>query len=106
MTPELSEWRIVRRLAEQVCQRVARKVIRSLRELVDGLQSGDDSGLTNAWEEICGHVQGEQSVKWANMCADCFNDRSVGIGWGKGQLYARQPNGDWRLVAGFGPEAD
>jgi hypothetical protein len=38
------------------------------------------------------------------MCVDCFNDRGVGIGFGKGQLYARQPNGDWRLVAGFQPE--
>ena len=62
MTSDLSEWRIVRRLAEQVCQRITRRVIRSLRELVDGLQSGDDSGLTNAWEEICVQVQGEQSV--------------------------------------------
>lgn len=45
-----------------------------------------------------------ESLKWANMCVDCFNDRGVGIGFGKGQLYARQPNGDWRLVAGFQPE--
>jgi hypothetical protein len=28
------------------------------------LQSGDDSGLTNAWEEICVQVQGEQSALW------------------------------------------
>ena len=51
---------------------------------------------------IDGRVGG--NLKWANMCADCFNDRGVGIGSGKGQLYARQPNGDWRLVAGFLPE--
>ena len=51
---------------------------------------------------IDGRVDG--NLKWANMCADCFNDRGVGIGCGKGQLYARQPNGDWRLVAGFLPE--
>jgi hypothetical protein len=51
---------------------------------------------------IDGRVGG--SLKWANMCTDCFNDRGVGIGCGKGQLYARQPNGDWRLVAGFQPE--
>jgi hypothetical protein len=53
---------------------------------------------------IDGLVQG--SLKWANMCADCFSDYGVGIGWGKGQLYARQLNGEWRLVAGFGPEED
>jgi hypothetical protein len=51
---------------------------------------------------IDGRVQG--GLKWANMCADCFNDKGVGIGGGKGQLYARQPNGDWQLVAGFQPE--
>jgi len=48
---------------------------------------------------IDGRVRG--GLKWANMCADCFNDRGAGIGGGKGQLYARQPNGDWRLVAGW-----
>ncbi len=41
--------------------------------------------------------------EWANMCVPCFNLRGAGIGWGRGQLYARQPNGDWRLVAGFQP---
>ena len=51
---------------------------------------------------IDGRVRG--SLKWANMCADCFNDSGAGIGWGKGQLYARQPDGGWRLVAGFEPE--
>jgi hypothetical protein len=48
---------------------------------------------------IDGRVRG--GLKWANMCADCFNDRGAGIGGGKGLLYARQPNGDWRLVAGW-----
>jgi hypothetical protein len=51
---------------------------------------------------IDGKVQGDS--KWANMCADCFSESGVGIGWGRGQLYARQLNGDWRLVAGFAPE--
>jgi hypothetical protein len=64
MRPELSESGVVRNLAEAVCKRVTRKVIRDLQELDDGLQSGDDSGLTNAWEEICVQIQGEQSVLW------------------------------------------
>jgi hypothetical protein len=38
---------------------------------------------------------------WSNMCAQCFSSKGAGIGWGSGQLYAKQPNGDWRLVAGF-----
>jgi hypothetical protein len=41
-----------------------RKVIRNLQELDNGLQSGDDSGLTNTLEEICAQVQGEQSFLW------------------------------------------
>ena len=41
------------------------------------------------------------SFEWANMCARCFEKHGEGIGWGRGQLYALQPNGDWRLVAGF-----
>lgn len=38
---------------------------------------------------------------WANLCSQCYERLGTGIGWGKGQLYARQPNGEWRLVAGF-----
>ena len=40
MTPELAEWRIVRRLAEQVCQRVTRRVIRYLQSLSMGYSPG------------------------------------------------------------------
>lgn len=40
-------------------------------------------------------------IEWANMCAPCFEKNGDGIGWGVGQLYALQPNGDRRLVAGF-----
>lgn len=36
-----------------------------------------------------------------NMCAACFASRGKGIDWGIGQLYARQPDGSWRMVAGF-----
>jgi hypothetical protein len=44
-----------------------------------------------------------EGMMWANMCVPCFNVRGAGLGWGKGQLYARQSNGDWRMVAGFRP---
>lgn len=40
---------------------------------------------------------------WANMCASCFAKEGAAIAWGKGQLYARQADGDWRMVAGFRP---
>jgi hypothetical protein len=40
---------------------------------------------------------------WGYFCIPCFLRECEGIGWGKGQLYARQPSGEWRLVAGFPP---
>jgi hypothetical protein len=64
MTSKLSEWRVVQDLAEFVSWRITRRVIRTLQGLSDGLQSGDDSGLKSAWEEICVQVQGEQSFHW------------------------------------------
>jgi hypothetical protein len=48
---------------------------------------------------VDGKVRNE--IEWANMCALCFEKNGDGIGWGVGQLYALQPNGDRRLVAGF-----
>lgn len=41
---------------------------------------------------------------WANMCAKCFELKGVGVAWGKGQLYAQQSKGSWRLVQGFKSE--
>lgn len=40
---------------------------------------------------------------WANMCASCFRSLGAGLGWGTGQLYARQPSRQWRLVKGSPP---
>ena len=48
---------------------------------------------------VDGRVRG--GIMWANMCAHCFQENGVGIAWGTGQLYAKQPNGQWRCVAGF-----
>lgn len=38
---------------------------------------------------------------WGNYCANCTLQKKVPIAYGRGQLYARQPNGDWYGVAGF-----
>lgn len=64
--------------------------------------------------DVCGRILGECGVfvdgqlrgqsMWANMCSSCFSIRGDRIGWGAGQLYARQPDGGWRLVAGFPPD--
>jgi len=56
----------------------------------------DDAGLF-----VDGALRGQAG--WANMCPSCFERQGHSIGWGKGQIYARQSNGRWRLVAGFQP---
>lgn len=50
---------------------------------------------------VDGRLCGE--MMWANLCIPCFKRCGEGVGWGSGQLYARQSNGNWRLVAGFQP---
>ncbi len=50
---------------------------------------------------VDGHVK--DSPLWASMCIPCFRTTGRGIGWGVGQLYAKQQNDDWRLVLGFPP---
>jgi hypothetical protein len=53
---------------------------------------------------VDGRLRG--SLQWANMCAECFGRHGEDIGWGKGQLYAKQPNGTWLLTGGFPPEEE
>lgn len=38
---------------------------------------------------------------WGNYCAACCLRLGILVGWGKGQLYAQQPDGSWQGVAGF-----
>lgn len=64
MTPRLSESLIVWNLAEVICERVSRRAIRALQKMTEGMQSGDDSVLSNLWEEICVQVQGQESIMW------------------------------------------
>ncbi len=47
--------------ATKASKAVAGTVIRNLQKMKDGMQSGDDSGLKNEWDEICAQVQGEES---------------------------------------------
>lgn len=44
-----------------------------------------------------------QSMQWANLCARCALQRGEGIGWNRSQLFERQEDGKWRLIAGFPP---
>ena len=45
----------------------------------------------------------KDDILWANMCSGCFLQRGEGLGWGQGQLFAKQNGGVWLLVAGFDP---
>jgi hypothetical protein len=38
------------------------------------------------------------------VCAERFFEEVEGIAWGNGQVYQRQPDGGWLMVAGFRPE--
>lgn len=37
---------------------------------------------------------------WAIMCPECHMDQAIGLGVGKGQMYAKQTDGRWQKVAG------
>ena len=53
---------IVSKLGASVLDRLVRGVVRDLQAMKDGLQSGDDSGLANIWDEVCVQVQYQESV--------------------------------------------
>ncbi len=60
---KLSEYTIVQDLGENVFERVKKEVIRTLDAMEGGL-SGEDSGLSTIWEELCAQLQFEQSIHW------------------------------------------
>ena len=55
---------IISRIADRECQRISRKVVRSLQRMTEGMQSGDDSGLRNVWDEVCVQVQDQETEMW------------------------------------------
>jgi hypothetical protein len=58
--------------------------------------------LSNAVYFIDGAVK--DAGMWANMCPQCYFKHGRGIGWGFGQLFMRQGDGSWLMVAGFHPD--
>lgn len=54
---------LIRKFADVAAERIARRVVRHLKQSKATL-SGDDSGLRNSWAEICAQAQGEESVFW------------------------------------------
>ena len=51
-------------IADLATQRVVRATIRCLQGLREGLQFGDDSGLTSIWDEVCVQIQTERLLVW------------------------------------------
>jgi hypothetical protein len=64
MSSKFSESAVIRAFAEEICQRLTRKIIDCLQKMKDAPHSGDGSGLENIWDEICVQIQSEQSILW------------------------------------------
>lgn len=57
--------RLLAKFAEPLCRRIAYGARRELQSWDDAsMQSGDNSGLKNLWDEICVQVQREESIFW------------------------------------------
>ena len=61
---DISE-KITNQLANTISERISRKVETSLKGMKDGLQSSEDSGLENLWDEVCVQVQSARSMFWS-----------------------------------------
>jgi len=63
--PDLSPESPFDLFADEAIKVLAKRAIRSLQALREThLQSGADSGLRDAWDEICVQVQDEESALW------------------------------------------
>jgi len=55
----------IRALAKAAAKRITRRFIRAMQEFKDFKLSGDDSELSNIWDEICAQVQFQEFDSWA-----------------------------------------
>ena len=62
----MEEFEILSALNKYYVDLIRDRVIADLHKLRDKalLLSGNDSGLKSVWEEICAHVQGQESIYW------------------------------------------
>jgi len=58
-----SEEYVLSKFTGEISERISKKTISRLQKVRDTL-SGDDSGLINAWDEICVQLQDEKSGDW------------------------------------------
>jgi hypothetical protein len=56
--------KIISYVSNEACKKISANIIKYLRKMTDGLQSGDDSGLKTIWDELCVQAQVEYSVMW------------------------------------------
>ena len=61
---DISQDHIISEIAAKECERICSLTIRELQGRTEGLNSGDDSGLKNIWDEVCVQVQHDQSLLW------------------------------------------
>ncbi len=46
----------------------------------------------------------EGGAMWATMCSHCFQQHGAGVGWGSGQKYEQDKDGNFYLTEGGAPE--
>jgi hypothetical protein len=96
-----SESAIVVAVAEAAARRISGETIGALQQMTQTM-SGDDSGLTNLWEEICVQVQDEHSFFW-DAYDDIARDLVEGFAskipeYEKQALWLQTPPGeDWQF---------
>ena len=66
----LVEERLVARIGDRALDLAVRRTVRELQALRDTVLPGDDSGLANAWDEICVQVQSEKIMVLARIRGD------------------------------------
>ena len=93
---------------DSIGQNLAKQVVQSdvnLREpeYAYGIKSCDLCRCNLAEQGLFVDGSLRNDSQWANMCPQCFEKSGAGVGWGKGQLYAIQSDGKWRMVSGFAP---
>lgn len=56
--------KIVLDWADETSRQITQRIIAELKTMTDGMQSCEDDGLENIWEEICVQLQMDFSVCW------------------------------------------
>lgn len=93
-------YRLVIDHARALGSEIAIKVRAELEQMDEPLLSGDDSGLTSVWLEICAQVQGEESFfgeQYREMVVDMIDGRVQGRSTTEKQMLwlATEPGWDW-----------